>query len=183
MADSTAAAREPDGPHEHAASGRPPGGHSTREAVLFGGVYGAVLASSMVAALSRYGGTTPASRRYDALWLLVTALASAMAHGYAHYIAERAPHRRGDGLRAVRGEWPLVTAVVPTVFLLAGSGWGWWPAKGVEYPAFVLNILILFGLGLITARQAARVWPSAVLMGLGDALLGLVVVVANALIK
>ncbi|MGW3267555.1 hypothetical protein [Streptomyces sp. NPDC001056] len=178
MADSTAA--DPDG---HPVGRPPPGGHSTREALLFGGVYGAVLASSMVAALTRYSASTPASRRYDALWLVVTALASALAHGYAHYIAERAPHRRWDGLRALRNEWPLVTAVLPTVFLLAGSGWGWWPAKGVEYPAFTLNILILFTLGLITARQAARAWPAAVLMGLGDALLGLVVVVANALIK
>ncbi|QNT91408.1 hypothetical protein GA0115256_14407 [Streptomyces sp. DconLS] len=178
MADSTAADA-----HGHVEDGPRPGGHSTREALLFGGVYGSVLASSMVAALTRYGASTPATRRYDALWLLVTALASALAHGYAHYIAERTPHRRWDGLRALRNEWPLVAAVVPTVFLLAGAGWGWWPAKGVEYPAFTLNIVILFTLGLTTARQAARPWPAAVLMGLGDALLGLIVVVANALIK
>ncbi|TQK80166.1 hypothetical protein FB563_7341 [Streptomyces puniciscabiei] len=157
--------------------------HSTREAVLFGGVYGAVLASSMVAALSQYGRTTAAGRRYDAVWLLVTALASALAHGYAHYIAERAPHSRWDVLRTLRDEWPLVTAVLPTVFLLAGAGWGWWPPNGVEYPAFALNIGILFTLGVITARWSSRSWPTAVLMGLGDALLGVIVVVANALIK
>ncbi|MFD3581461.1 hypothetical protein [Streptomyces sp. NPDC056660] len=170
MADSTAAVAEP---HPH----------DTREAVLFGGVYGAVLASSMVAALTQYGHTSAASRRYDALWLLVTACASALAHGYAHYIAERAPHRRWDGLRSLADEWPLVTAVLPTVFLLAGAGWGWWPPKGVEYPAFILNIVILFGLGLVTARWSARSWPAAVLIGILDALLGVIVVVANALIK
>ncbi|MGW7418698.1 hypothetical protein ACWGJB_01230 [Streptomyces sp. NPDC054813] len=170
MADSTAAVAEP---HTH----------DTREAVLFGGVYGAVLASSMVAALTQYGHTSTASRRYDALWLLVTACASALAHGYAHYIAERAPHRRWDGLRSLADEWPLVTAVLPTVFLLAGAGWGWWPPKGVEYPAFILNIVILFGLGLVTARWSARSWPAAVLTGILDALLGVIVVVANALIK
>lgn len=104
--------------------------HDTREAVLFGGVYGSVLACSMVAALSQYGHTSRASRRYDALWLLVTALASALAHGYAHYIAEREPHRRWDVLRTLVDEWPLVTAVLPTVLLLAGAGWGWWPPKG-----------------------------------------------------
>lgn len=82
MADDTAAAH---GPHRH----------GTREALLFGGVYGAVLASSMVAALSQYGHTSQDSRRYDAAWLLVTAFASALAHGYAHYIAERGRHRRG----------------------------------------------------------------------------------------
>ncbi|MGV4985923.1 hypothetical protein ACVB8X_38815 [Streptomyces sp. NRAIS4] len=171
MADSTAAGTPP------------PRQHDTREAVLFGGVYGAVLASSMVAALSKYGRTTAAGRRYDAAWLLVTALASALAHGYAHYIAERAPHRRWDVLRTLWDEWPLVTAVLPTVLVLVGAGWGWWPPNGVQYPAFALNILILFVLGLITARWSARSWPTAVLMGAGDAMLGVIVVLANALIK
>jgi hypothetical protein len=156
--------------------------HGTREAVLFGGVYGAVLASAMVAALTEYGHSSQASRRYDALWLLVTAFASALAHGYAHYVAERGPHRGWEILRILADEWPLVAAVIPTVFILAGAGWGWWSASGVEYPAFVLNILILFVLGLVTARWAARSRPMAVLIGAGDALLGVVVVVANALI-
>ncbi|UXY31266.1 hypothetical protein [Streptomyces sp. HUAS TT20] len=156
--------------------------HGTREAVLFGGVYGAVLASAMVAALTEYGHSSQAARRYDALWLLVTGLASALAHGYAHYVAERGPHRGWEFLRILADEWPLVAAMIPTVFILAGAGWGWWSASGVEYPAFVLNILILFVLGLVTAHWAARSWPVAVLIGAGDALLGVVVVVANALI-
>ncbi|MFE9448133.1 hypothetical protein [Streptomyces sp. NPDC006739] len=170
MADSTATAAGPRG-------------HGTREAVLFGGVYGAVLASSMVAALSQYGHTSRASRRYDALWLLVTALASALAHGYAHFIAERAPQRRWDGLRFLVDEWPLVAAVLPTVLILAGAGWGWWPANDVEYPAFALNIALLFGIGLVTARLSRRGWLAALAIGAVDALLGLLVVVANALIK
>jgi hypothetical protein len=154
-----------------------------REIILFGGVYGAVLASSMVAALTQYGHTSADVRGYDAAWVLVTACASALAHGYAHYIAERAPHRRWDILLALRNEWPLVAVVLPTVLLLAGARWGWWSPNGVEYVAFALNILILFVLGLITARWSARRWPVAVLVGLGDALLGVIVVVANALIK
>ncbi|QJT05456.1 hypothetical protein G9272_38345 [Streptomyces asoensis] len=170
MADDTAAGREP---HRH----------DTREALLFGGVYGAVLASSMVAALSQYGHTSQDSRRYDAAWLLVTAFASALAHGYAHYIAERGPHSRGDALRTLVEEWPLVAAVLPTVLILAGAGWGWWPASGVEYAAFTLNIALLFALGLVTARWSRRPWAVAVLIGAVDALLGVIVVVANALIK
>ncbi|WP_307023402.1 hypothetical protein [Streptomyces canus] len=157
--------------------------HNTRESLLFGGVYGAVLACSMVAALTQYGHTDRATRRYDAVWLLVTALASALAHGYAHYIAERTPHRRGEVLRALVNEWPLVTAVLPTVFILAGAGWGWWPAKGVEYRAFTLNITLLFTLGVVAARWSHRSWPYALLIGLVDALLGVGVVVANAVIK
>lgn len=63
------------------------------------------------------------------------------------------------------------------------GGWGWWPANGVEYAAFVLNIALLFCLGLVTARWSARSWAAAVAIGAVDALLGVVVVVANALIK
>ncbi|MFJ6539822.1 hypothetical protein ACIQMP_04180 [Streptomyces sp. NPDC091385] len=166
-----------------AASGVPRRRHDTREAILFGGVYGAVLASSLVAALTQHGHTSAASRRYDALWVLVTAFASALAHGYAHYIAERGPRRRWSTLRALADEWPLVAAVLPTVFLLAGAGWGWWPATEVEEPAFLLNIAILFTLGVVTARGSRRGWLVSLLIGLVDALLGVIVVVANALIK
>ncbi|MFD8809385.1 hypothetical protein [Streptomyces sp. NPDC059597] len=166
-----------------AASGVPQRRHDTREAILFGGVYGAVLASSLVAALTQHGHTSAASRRYDALWVLVTAFASALAHGYAHYIAERGPRRRWATLRALVDEWPLVAAVLPTVLLLAGAGWGWWPAAEVEEPAFVLNIAILFTLGAVTARGSRRGWLAALMIGVVDALLGVIVVVANALIK
>ncbi|MDF3301782.1 hypothetical protein [Streptomyces tropicalis] len=155
----------------------------TRSMVVFGGVYGAVVASAMVAALTEYGHSTRGDRRYDAAWLLVTAFASALAHGYAHYIAERGPRRRGQALRALAAEWPLVVAMLPTALILAGAGWGWWPADRVELPAFVFNIGLLFVLGLLSARWAGRRWPAALVTGVGDALLGLFVVVANALIK
>ncbi|MFB7595613.1 hypothetical protein [Streptomyces sp. NPDC056160] len=160
-----------------------PSAHDTRSLLLFGGVYGAVVACAMVAALTEYGHSSPAARRYDAAWLLVTAFASALAHGYSHYIAERGPHRRGEALRALAGEWPLVVAMLPTVLILAGAGWGWWPADGVEYPAFVFNIALLFVLGLASARWAGRRWAVALATGLVDALFGLIVVVANAIIK
>ncbi|MGW4272742.1 hypothetical protein ACWEGQ_10360 [Streptomyces seoulensis] len=157
--------------------------HDARSLLLFGGVYGAVVASAMVAALTFHGHDSAASRRYDAAWLLVTAFASALAHGYAHYIADRGPHRRGQVLRALAAEWPLVAAMLPTVLLLAGAGWRWWPAVGVEYPAFALNVALLFALGLLSARWAGRRWTIALATGAGDALLGLFVVVANAIIK
>jgi hypothetical protein len=154
-----------------------------RSQLLFGGVYGAVVASAVVAALTEYGHNSAASRRYDAAWLLVTAFASALAHGYAHYIAERGPRRRGQALRVLAAEWPLVVAMLPTVLVLAGAGWGWWPADSVEYPAFALNIALLFALGLLSARWAGRRWTTALATGAGDALIGFVVVVANAVIK
>ncbi|MFF4018579.1 hypothetical protein [Streptomyces sp. NPDC001843] len=157
--------------------------HDRRSMLLFGGVYGAVVASAVLAALTEYGRYSRADRRYDAAWLLVTALASALAHGYAHYIADRGPRRRGQALRALADEWPLVVAMLPSVLILAGAGWGWWPTRSVEYSAFSFNIVLLFTLGLFSARSAGRRWTFAVATGMGDALIGVIVVVANAVIK
>ncbi|MFF9020263.1 hypothetical protein [Streptomyces eurythermus] len=161
---------------------------AARPHVLFGGVYGAALASSMVAALTGRGETTPDDRLSSAQWLLVTAVASALAHGYAHLIARRGDHAV-HGVRPVArlllSEWPLVLATVPTLVLLLGAAWGWWPSQGIEYVAFAVNVvlLLLFAWGLFAARGGGRTWGSAVKVGAGDGLLGLVVVVANAVIK
>ena len=62
--------------------------HQPREQWLFRGIYGLVLASAMVAALDATG--EQADPATDALWILLTALASGAAHGYAHVIAQRA---------------------------------------------------------------------------------------------
>lgn len=156
-----------------------------RPNVVFGGVYGAVLASSMIAALTRYNDTSRGVKLYDVQWLLVTAFASALAHGYAHIIARRGDdHRPGPGgaLRVMADEWPLVAATLPTVVMLLGAGWGWWPSEDIEYAAFAFNIAFLFCLGLAAARAAGRSRLLALVTGCGDALLGVIVVVANALI-
>ncbi|MFI5684050.1 hypothetical protein [Streptomyces sp. NPDC051636] len=161
--------------------GRP--ARDRRSMLLFGGVYGAVVASAVLAALTEYGHTSRDDRRYDAAWLVVTALASALAHGYAHYIAERGPRRRGQALRALAAEWPLVVAMLPSALILAGAGWGWWPTGSVEYSAFSFNVALLFVLGLLSAKWAGRGGAVAVATGVGDALIGVIVVVANAIIK
>jgi len=159
---------------------------ASRPHVLFGGVYGAVLASSMVAALTGQGETTHAERLTNAQWLLITAVASALAHGYAHLIALRGDqthHGVRAALRLLLSEWPLVLATGPTVVLLLGAAWGWWPSEGIEYVAFAVNVALLFAWGLLAARAAGRTWVSALVIGVADALLGLAVVVANAVIK
>src|SRR5947209_2550030 len=84
--------------------------------VLFGGVYGTVLASSLASALD-HDSPRP-NPGYDALWILVAALAAAAAHGYAHAIAHwTAGGRRAtvETVRSVLTEWPLVAAAVPTL--------------------------------------------------------------------
>ncbi|WP_209445486.1 hypothetical protein [Streptomyces roseochromogenus] len=92
------------------------------------------------------------------------------------------PYRVG-ALRVLAGEWPLLMATVPTTVMLLGAGWGWWCSAGIEYVAFGFNIALLFAWGLSAARASGRAWRSALAVGCADALLGVIVVVANAVIK
>jgi hypothetical protein len=153
---------------------------------LFGGVYGLLVSSSAVAALTQFGETTRAARMDDALWVLFTALASALAHGYAHQIAHRDaqghPGVRGV-VRAVLAEWPLVVAALPTTLVLWGAGLGWWRSTGIEYVAFGINTVLLLGWGLLAARAAGRTWGRAVRIGCVDALLGMAVALVSTLLK
>ncbi len=151
---------------------------------LFAGVYGTVLASTMASALGNEGGAPDPG--YDALWVLFTALASVAAHGFAHALA----HRTVDGERVVIGtvrsvltEWPLLAAVLPTVAILAGAFAGWWSEDVAIEVALGINTAGLFCWGLWSARLADRSWFAAVRAGAMDMLLGLFIVVANALSK
>ncbi|MDX3613708.1 hypothetical protein [Streptomyces europaeiscabiei] len=152
---------------------------------LFGGVYGLLVSSSAVAALTELGETQAASMD-DARWVLFTALASALAHGYAHQIAHRDaqahPGIRGV-VRAVLGEWPLVLAALPTTLLLCGAGLGWWRSEGIEYIAFGINIVLLLCWGLLACRAAGHTWGRAVRIGCADALLGVAVALVSTLLK
>ncbi|MFI0897281.1 hypothetical protein [Streptomyces sp. NPDC020983] len=150
--------------------------------LLFGGVYGTVLASALASALDEDGGTH--NPGYDALWILVAALAAAAAHGYAHAVAHwTAGGKRAtaESVRSVLAEWPLVAAVLPTVAALLGAAAGWWGEQGAVGVVLVVNTAALFGWGLLAARAAGQGWAPACRVGLVDVLLGLFIVSANAL--
>ncbi|MFD5284767.1 hypothetical protein [Streptomyces rubrogriseus] len=151
---------------------------------LFKGIYGLVLASALVAALDVPG--EAANPGQDALWVLLTALTSGAAHGYAHVIAQRAS---GDGtagpsrLRAVLAEWPLAVAVLPTVMMLLAAEAGWWAEETAADTALVLNTVLLFALGTSAARTAGLGRLSSCRAGALDMLIGLVIIAADALIE
>ncbi|MFF0740506.1 hypothetical protein ACFYVL_08890 [Streptomyces sp. NPDC004111] len=153
--------------------------------LLFGGVYGTILASSMVAALTPHKYETPGGLHYNALWLLVTAFAAALAHGYAHFISHGLERRHSPRELAGRivSEWPLMLATAPSVALLLGADIGLWASENLEVVILSMNIFLLFAWGLAAGRTCGRTWPGAVLVGAVDALLGVAVVVANSLIK
>ncbi|MGW0614812.1 hypothetical protein [Streptomyces sp. NPDC002788] len=150
---------------------------------LFSGIYGLVLASAMVAALDATGGKTDPG--VYALWVLITALASSAAHGYAHVIAQRASVHKAattSRLRSVLAEWPLVAAVLPTAGILLAAAAGWWAETTAVEAALLFNTVALFGLGASAARTAGHGWPSSCRAGGLDMLIGLVIIMANALI-
>lgn len=150
---------------------------------LFSGIYGLVLASAMAAALDATG--EEADPGTDALWVLITAVASSAAHGYAHVIAQRASAegRATTGrLRSVLAEWPLVAAVLPTVGVLLGAVAEWWAEATAVDTALLFNTVALFGLGAWAARRAGQGWLSSCRAGGLDMLIGLVIIMLNALI-
>ncbi|NUS12353.1 MAG: hypothetical protein HOY69_13300 [Streptomyces sp.] len=169
----------PDGPGRGAAVAP---GTMPLQRLLFGGVYGTVLASSLASALDEDHGAPNAG--YDALWIMVAALAVAAAHGYAHAIANWSAGGRTatvETVRSVLAEWPLVAAVLPTVAALLGAASGWWHEGSAVNVILVVNTVALFGWGLLAARAAGQGWASACRVGAADVLLGLFIVSANAL--
>ncbi|WEH12467.1 hypothetical protein [Streptomyces sp. VNUA24] len=150
---------------------------------LLSGIYGLVLASAMVAALDAAG--EEADPGSDALWVLITAVASGAAHGYAHVIAQRASVEGvavTSRLRSVLAEWPLVAAVLPTVGMLLAAVAGWWAEATAVDAALLFNTVALFGLGAWAARRAGRGWPSSCRAGGLDMVIGLLIIMVNALI-
>ncbi|MEV6678066.1 hypothetical protein AB0N09_14540 [Streptomyces erythrochromogenes] len=152
---------------------------------MFGGVYGTVLASALMAALNQEGEDfTPF---YDASWVLVTAATAGLAHGYSHHMAshreEAGGHRWQILAQALWNEWPLIVATLPTVLLLTAAGFGGWDAYDVTAAGLGLNTALLFGWGSLTALRVGHRLGRALLIGLADATIGLAIIVANALIK
>ncbi len=151
---------------------------------MFGGVYGTVLASALLAALQSGGPYTPYS---DAAWVMVTGGTAALAHGYAHHMST---HSEGSGshrwrrlARTLAGEWPVVVACLPTVALLVAAGAAGWAESRVTTVGLVLNTALLFAWGTFAAGRVGYRRRSALAIGGADAVIGLLIAGANALIK
>jgi hypothetical protein len=80
-------------------------------------------------------------------------------------------------------EWPVVAAATPTVVFLLLSLPPLWTEGTAVNTALLLNTLLLTGWGVWTARSAGRGWPACLRAGAVDMIVGLVIILANALIK
>jgi hypothetical protein len=165
-------------------AGEPPRGHRPYrppERVFFSGTYGLVLASTLSAALDSEGERPDPGD--DLVWLLLTVLVAAAAHGYAHVIAGgSAGHASGaaGAFRTVAAEWPLVAAALPTVAMLFSAYAGWWAEATAVDTALAFNTAALFGAGAWPARASGSGPAAALLAGTLAMVLGLVVIAADA---
>jgi hypothetical protein len=157
--------------------------HRPHEQALFGGTYGLVLASALIAAVENPG--EHPDPETDLLWVLLAAVATAAAHGYARSVAHRAAVRGGTVTGAVRmvlAEWPLAAAMLPTVVMLSFAVAGWWQEADAVEAALWFNTVALFGWGTWAARIAGRGWPASLRSGGVDVVIGLLIIFANSLI-
>ncbi len=111
---------EPATRDRHAVWSRP-----AQPTALFGGVYGLLVSSSAVAALTRFGETTRAARMDDALWVPFTAPASALASGLGTTSSCQGVFRKSRAVPAVSGACPRRAGRRPSYWTYLGL----WPVR------------------------------------------------------
>ncbi len=134
---------------------------------------------------------------HTALWIVLSAALSMLTSGYGMFVAS---HEDEGGARYVAGfvrrvgrGWPILVASLPTVLLLALAAAFGWPDDHedpggrvtIGYTTIVgnLNVLLLFFWGALSARRGGLSGPWTVLVGIGNAVLGALVVTANIALK
>ncbi|HET9257615.1 MAG TPA: hypothetical protein VFO16_20770 [Pseudonocardiaceae bacterium] len=150
---------------------------------LNGAVTGTLLGSVLVAALD-HGGLAP-DPVYDVTWIIITLAGTGLIRAYSSFVMTR-NHREPiprTALRTLTGEWALVIAGVPAVAILLGSSAGWYPTVTAVNVVLGVNVAMLFGWGALGARQAGYRPVPATLIGLADATVGMLIVLANVLLK
>ncbi|RJQ79881.1 hypothetical protein D5S17_08880 [Pseudonocardiaceae bacterium YIM PH 21723] len=151
--------------------------------LVFCGVTGTVLATGLLAALNDPG--LPPAPNNDALWILVTIVTTALTRAYAQHVSKHEPGKRffphlGHKMAA---QWPILAAVVPTFLLLLLAGLRGWPTESYTLYGLIMNTVLLFGWGIVAARNTGHNWRESGLIGGAQMLIGIVIIVASQLIK
>jgi hypothetical protein len=156
---------------------------SQRANWLFGGVYGTLLCSGLLATAYDQGSAQPFT---DALWITMTMATTMVARAYAQHVsthtADAGAFWRPFGNKILDG-WPLFTACLPSVFVLLVSGITHWGENWYTLAGMGLNVGLLFVWGMTAARTGGYRWLSTVLVGCGHATLGVVIAVISFLVK
>ena len=144
---------------------------------------GVTMASVLVAALEHQ--VMPPDPVEDIIWILILLGCTSLIRTYAGLVSARASYAAtASQIRRILGnEWALVTAGVPAVAVLLAAIAAHWPIKAAVQAVMLLNVVLLFGLGMVGAMRTSYRPATAVAVGLADALLGVLVIVLNTTVR
>lgn len=148
-----------------------------------GGVYGSLLAASVVVGASALG----AFPRLKLAFLLVaTGVVFWLAHVHAQLFGARMAQRplsRGTVLHVCREEWPIVEAAVPpTVAVLVSPLLGL-DVHGAAWLALAVALISQMGWAAAAARRAGASWRQVVLTDAVNLVIGLLIVALKLALK
>jgi hypothetical protein len=173
-------AMEGSGP-EHAAQATP-SWRGARNGNFAAAVYGSILAAGVVASLDV--GDVSAGDMIAALG--GTMLVFWLAHVWAEGIADRMHDPRPYTWRRLRAaatwHWPMVQAAAGPLVALALAGLDVLRLDTAVTLALCVCVAQLVGWGLVVGRRTFGSWPAALLSGLVDGLLGVVLIALKTLV-
>jgi hypothetical protein len=139
-------------------------------------VYGSILVAALVGAMFEES----ADARSMALSLAASILIFWVAHVWSAVIGERVAEGRMFRAAEIRAiavrEWPLVEAGLLPGLLLAIAWIGWYSRHVGVVLALAAAVLQLVAWGMFAGHRTQPSWRAALLAGLFDGLLGLVIV-------
>jgi hypothetical protein len=146
-------------------------------------VYGQILVTAVVAALSEDAATTSG---YLLLSAGTTVLVLWIAHVYAMAIAQGIHVERklrGADLRAVAlAEAPMIATAIPTLAILLLGVLGVFARNTAVSLAVGAGVVTLVYWGVVFGRTAGESWPSAALSGAMNGGLGMAIVALKAIV-
>ncbi|MGW3460394.1 hypothetical protein ACWDE9_12655 [Streptomyces olivaceoviridis] len=148
-----------------------------------GGVYGSLLAASVVVGVSTLGAFP---RLKLALLLPATGVVFWLAHVHAQLFGARMAQRslnRGTLLHVCREEWPIVEAAVPSTVAVLVSPLLGLNVQGAAWLALAVALMSQMGWATAAARRAGACWRQVVFTDAVNLVIGLLIVALKFALK
>ncbi|MDT0466203.1 hypothetical protein [Streptomyces gibsoniae] len=148
-----------------------------------GGVYGSLLAASVVVGAGAHG---PVPRGELMLLLVSTGVVFWIAHVHAQLFGARLAQPRLDRatvLHVCRDEWPIVKAAVPPTAAVAVSPLLGLDLRGTVWLALSVSVAGQMGWSAAAARHAGASWRLVAVSATINLLIGLLIIVFKIAVK